>query len=234
MGTKSCVGVVGNEKVDSGYKTSSIISSVQDELLIGNCSLGPIQLRSKYLEKLHAVLATKENLLSQTALRVLLGKRYKLACQLRNLEDKIAVCDRNIQTILDGSEHDLAVKIEAIIDSCDDICLKSDNGTQDRTCQQFEDQGLPQYRRKKRLSEAVLSLRNSCQELDDLCYENNWTLPTYHLSPTEGGFRANITVKGVDFECSAGSDLHSIPRLARESAAAQLLAKLRSMAVQSQ
>ncbi|KAH7858399.1 hypothetical protein Vadar_023390 [Vaccinium darrowii] len=231
--TKSCVAVVGNEKVDSGYKTSSIISSVQDELLIGDCSLGPIQLRSKYLEKLHAVLATKENLLSQTALRVLLGKRYKLACQLRNLEDEIAVCDRNIQTILDGSEHDLAVKIEAIIDSCDDICLKSDNGTQDRTCQQFEDQGSPQYRRKKRLSEAVLSLRNSCQELDDLCYENNWTLPTYHLSPTEGGFRANITVKGVDFECSAGSDLHSIPRLARESAAAQLLAKLRSMAIQS-
>lgn len=133
-----------------------------------------------------------------------------------------------------GSEHDLAVTIEAIIDSCDDICLKSDNGTQDRTCQQFEDQGSPQYRRKKRLSEAVLSLRNSCQELDDLCYENNWTLPTYHLSPTEGGFRANITLKGVDFECSAGSDLHSIPRLARESAAAQLLAKLRSMAVQSQ
>ncbi|KAI8566989.1 hypothetical protein RHMOL_Rhmol02G0086300 [Rhododendron molle] len=49
----------------------------------------------------------------------------------------------------------------------------------------------------------------------------------------EGGFRANITVKGVDFKCSGGSDLHSIPRLARESAASQLLAKLCSMAVQS-
>lgn len=49
-----------------------------------------------------------------------------------------------------------------------------------------------------------------------------------------GGFGANVTVKGVDFECSGGSDLHPNPRLARESAASQLLAKLRSMAVQSQ
>ncbi|KAI8566986.1 hypothetical protein RHMOL_Rhmol02G0086100 [Rhododendron molle] len=254
--TKSCVAVVGNENIDSGNKTCSIISSVQDELPIGDCALGHIQLSSKYLQKLHGALATKENVLTQTALRVLLRKRYKLACQLRNLEDEIAVNERNIHTILDGSEHDLAVKIEAIVDSCDDLCLKSNYGTQDRTCQQFEDEGSSEYRRKKRLSEAVLSLRNSCQacfgfifvsypiseygkqdhldELDDICYENNWTLPTYHLLPTEGGFRANITVKGVDFECSGGSDLHSIPRSARESAASQLLAKLRSMAVQSQ
>ncbi|XP_058203975.1 uncharacterized protein LOC131318176 isoform X2 [Rhododendron vialii] len=232
--TKSCVAVVGNENIDSGNKTCSIISSVQDEQLIGDCALGPIQLSSKYLQKLHGALATKENVLTQTALRVLLRKRYKLACQLRNLEDEIAANERNIHTILDGSEHDLAAKIEAIVDSFDDVCLKSDYGTQDRTCQQFEDEGSSEYRRKKRLSEAVLSLRNSCQELDDICYENNWTLPTYHVLPTEGGFRANITVKGVDFECSGGSDLHSIPRLARESAASQLLAKLRSMAVQSQ
>ncbi|KAG5560890.1 hypothetical protein RHGRI_004047 [Rhododendron griersonianum] len=246
---KSCVAVVGNENIDSGNKTCSIISSVQDELPIGDCALGRIQLSSKYLQKLHGALATKENVLTQTALRVLLRKRYKLACQLRNLEDEIAVNERNIHTILDGSEHDLAAKIEAIVDSCDDVCLKSDDvclksnyGTQDRTCQQFEDEGSSEYRRKKRLSEAVLSLRNSCQalscvlnvELDDICYENNWTLPTYHVLPTEGGFRANITVKGVDFECSGGSDMHSIPRLARESAASQLLAKLRTMAVQSQ
>ncbi|KAF7151656.1 hypothetical protein RHSIM_Rhsim02G0076700 [Rhododendron simsii] len=239
--TKLCVAVVGNENIDSGNKTCSVISSVQDELPIGDCALGPIQLSSKYLQKLHCALATKENVLTQTALRVLLRKRYKLACQLRNLEDEIAVNERNIRTILDGSEHDLAAKIEAIVDSCDDVCLKSDYGTQDRTSQQFEDEGSSEYRRKKRLSEAVLSLRNPCQacfgfifELDDICYENNWTLPTYHVLPTEGGFHANITVKGVDFECSGGSDLHSIPRLARESAASQLLAKLRSMAVQSQ
>lgn len=75
---KSCVAVVGNENIDSGNKTCSIISSVQDELPIGDCALGRIQLSSKYLQKLHGALATKENVLTQTALRVLLRKRYKL------------------------------------------------------------------------------------------------------------------------------------------------------------
>ncbi|XP_057471237.1 uncharacterized protein LOC130760063 isoform X2 [Actinidia eriantha] len=227
---KSGVPDFKDEKVDTGNKTCTDISSVQDELPIGDCALGPIQLGSKYLEKLHTILATKENALSQTALRVLLRKRNKLSCQLRNLEDEIAVCDKNIQTILDGGEDNLALKIEAIIDADNDGCLKSESETQERTHQHFEDQGLPQYRRRKRLSEAVLSLRNSCQELDDMCYENNWTLPTYRVSPVDGGFRANITVKGLDFECSEGSGLHSNPRLARESAAAQMIAKLRSMA----
>ncbi|PSR98312.1 Dentin sialoprotein [Actinidia chinensis var. chinensis] len=184
---KSGVPDFKDEKVDTGNKTCTDISSVQDELPIGDCALGPIQLGSKYLEKLHTILATKENALSQTALRVLLRKRNKLSCQLRNLEDEIAVCDKNIQTILNGGEDNLAVKIEAIIDADND-------------------------------------------ELDDMCYENNWTLPTYRVSPVDGGFRANITVKGLDFECSEGSGLHSNPRLARESAAAQMIAKLRSMA----
>ncbi|GFZ10801.1 hypothetical protein Acr_22g0001990 [Actinidia rufa] len=183
---KSGVPDFKDEKVDTGNKTCTDISSVQDELPIGDCALGPIQLGSKYLEKLHTILSTKENALSQTALRVLLRKRNKLSCQLRNLEDEIAVCDKNIQTILDGGEDNLAVKIEAIIDADND-------------------------------------------ELDDMCYENNWTLPTYRVSPVDGGFRANITVKGLDFECSEGSGLHSNPRLARESAAAQTIAKLRSM-----
>ncbi|XP_057460333.1 uncharacterized protein LOC130750837 isoform X3 [Actinidia eriantha] len=225
---KSCVPDFKDEKVDTGNKTCTDISSVQDELPIGDCALGPIQLGSKYLEKLHISLATKENILSQTALRVLLRKRNKLSCQLRNLEDEIAVCDKNIQTILDGGEDNLALKIEAIIDADNDVCLKSESETPERTRQHFEDQGSPQYRRK-RLSEAVLSLRNSCQQLDDMCYENNWTLPTYYVSPVDGGYRANVTVKGLDFECSEGSSLHSNPRLARESVAAQMIAKLRSM-----
>ncbi|KAH7850341.1 hypothetical protein Vadar_031304 [Vaccinium darrowii] len=70
----------------------------------------------------------------------------------------------------------------------------------------------------------ILLLKCNDIELDDLCYENNWTLPTYHLSPTEGGFRANITVKGVDFECSARSDSssqHNL-RLAAASSHGQL------------
>ncbi|CAL5347995.1 unnamed protein product [Camellia sinensis] len=224
---------VKDEKADTGNKTCNILSSDQDELPIGDCAPVLSQLNSTYLEKLQVTLASKENALSQTALKVLLRKRHKLSRQLRSLEDEIAVCDKNIQTILDGSENDLALKIEAIIDACNDVCLKCETETQDATRQHFEGQGSPQYRRK-RLSEAVLTLQNSCQELDDICYENNWTLATYHVSPEDGGFRANVTVKGLDFECSGGSDMCSTPRLARDSAAAQMIVKLRNMASQSQ
>ncbi|KAL6976257.1 hypothetical protein U1Q18_025044 [Sarracenia purpurea var. burkii] len=232
--TKSCIAELKDEKVDTRNKTCSIVSPVQLEMPIGDFAMGPIQLSSQYLEKLNVTLATNENALSRTALRVLLRKRYKLACQLRYFEDEIAVCDKNIQSILDGSEDELAIKIEAIIDACNDVSLKGESETQERTCQHFEDQGSPQYRRRKRLSEAMLSLRNSCQELDDICYQNNWMLPTYHVSPGDGGFRTSITVKGMDFECSGESDLHTTPRLARESAAAQMIAKLRIMSGQSQ
>ncbi|GMP78600.1 hypothetical protein CsSME_00034482 [Camellia sinensis var. sinensis] len=224
---------VKDEKADTGNKTCNILSSDQDELPIGDCAPVLSQLNSTYLEKLQVTLASKENALSQTALKVLLRKRHKLSRQLRSLEDEIAVCDKNIQTILDGSENDLALKIEAIIDACNDVCLKCETETQDATRQHFEGQGSPQYRRK-RLSEAVLTLQNSCQELDDICYENNWTLATYHVSPEDGGFRANVTVKGLDFECSGGSGMCSTPRLARDSAAAQMIVKLRNMASQSQ
>lgn len=46
----------------------------------------------------------------------------------------------------------------------------------------------------------------------------------------EGGFLANVTVNGLEFECSCGGNACYDPRQARESAAAQMLAKLRSMA----
>lgn len=50
----------------------------------------------------------------------------------------------------------------------------------------------------------------------------------------KGGFQAEVTVNGMDFDCSSGGDLCSNPREARESAAAQILVKLRSMAGQAQ
>lgn len=46
----------------------------------------------------------------------------------------------------------------------------------------------------------------------------------------EGGFKAKVRVKGVEFECSCEGSSCSFPRDARESAAVQMLTKLRSMA----
>ncbi|EXB68719.1 hypothetical protein L484_024739 [Morus notabilis] len=70
----------------------------------------------------------------------------------------------------------------------------------------------------------------SVKELDALCHANDWILPTYHVRPTEGGFKANVTIKGADFDYSSEGDLHSNPREARESAAALILRKLQSRA----
>ena len=68
---------------------------------------------------------------------------------------------------------------------------------------------------------------------------NVYTLPCrikviFTLFCFEGGFRAHVTVRGVDFECSSGGDMCSNPREARELAAAQMLAKLRTMTSSTQ
>ncbi|CAK9161139.1 unnamed protein product [Ilex paraguariensis] len=307
----SCVTNCSGEKDDTGNKTCTIISSEQEG--IPNCSLAPFQTNSNSLENLQVFLASKEKALSETALRVLLRKRENLAYQLRNLKDEIAICDKNIRTILDdeeengsslasvvvdtkpwlrndlrglleleilsswywqgrspefaasawlkqhnyrtrgdgaatlafhsaeksfGGQDDLALQIEAVIDGCNDACLNSKSKIQNGTDGHFEDQGSPQYIKRKRLSEAILTLQDTCQEsssireLDDICCRNNWILPTYHVSPSDDGFQARVTVKGIEF--SGCSDMHSNPREARTSAAAKMIAKLQIMSGKTQ
>ncbi|CAL2228950.1 unnamed protein product [Prunus armeniaca] len=215
----------GAKKIVAGKKICSIDSSDQDG--IDGPAIVTYQSSSEDLYKLQIAIASKENILSQTALKVLMKKRDELSIQQRNIEDEIAQCDKKIQTILNGGEDDLALKVESIIEGCNDVCVRSG-----RTHRLLEDQ-LPQSSNRKRLSEAILKEQNPCQDLDDACYENNWVLPTYRVSPSDGGFQAEVTVKGMDFDCSSGGDLCSNPREARESAAAQILVKLRSMAGQA-
>ncbi|KAK3204456.1 hypothetical protein Dsin_018502 [Dipteronia sinensis] len=225
----------GEIKVDSAGNlkaTFDAISLDQDDNQVDDHALNTNQSNAQDLDKLQNTFASKENILSQTALRVLLSKRDKLTLQQRNIEDQIAMCDKKIQTILNGGEDDLAVKIESVVDGCNDVCLRS--VAQERISQHLENQQLPDPIKMKRLSEAVLNKQNSCQELDGICYENNWILPTYRVSPSDGGFQASVTVKGMDFECSSIVGQCSNPRNARESAASQMLGKLRSMASLSQ
>ncbi|KAL5784028.1 hypothetical protein ACOSQ2_006420 [Xanthoceras sorbifolium] len=227
-----CVAEYRGDNADNLKATCDAISPAQDDIQIDYRALDTYQSNSQDLDKLQNTIALKENLLSQTALRVLLSKRDKLTLQQRKIEDQIAVCDKKIQTILNGGEDDLAVKIESIVEGCDDVCLSG--GAQERISQHLESQRSPDAIKMKRLSEAVLTKQNSCQELDGICYENNWILPTYRVSPSDGGFQASITVKGIDFECSSMGDQCSNPHEARDSAATQMLAKLRSMAGHSQ
>ncbi|KAK2641830.1 hypothetical protein Ddye_023593 [Dipteronia dyeriana] len=225
----------GEIKVESAGNlkaTFDAISLDQDDNQVDDHALDTYQSNDQDLDKLHITFASKETILSQTALRVLLSKRDKLTLQQRDIEDQIALCDKKIQAILKGSEDDLAVKIESVVDGCNDVCLRS--VAQERISQHLENQQLPDPIKMKRLSEAVLNKQNSCQELDGICYENNWILPTYRVSPSDGGFQASVTVKGMDFECSSLVGQCSNPRGARESAASQMLGKLGSMASLSQ
>ncbi|XP_029118326.1 uncharacterized protein [Elaeis guineensis] len=157
-----------------------------------------------------------------------------LKCQQqRILEDEIARCEMNIQTILSEGEENSEPKVESIIEACNVLC--SSQTHVDRSLCSGEG-GRTQKIKRKRLAEAVLKLRSSCQELDDICCANSWILPRYSVLPSisDGRFQASVTVKGMDFECTVGGDLKSSPREARESAATHMLSKLCSMAGQTQ
>lgn len=57
-----------------------------------------------------------------------------------------------------GGEDDLELKIESIIEGCNDTWVRN----QGRMCQHLEDQCLPPFKRK-RLTEAVFSVQSPCQ-----------------------------------------------------------------------
>ncbi|KAI4324301.1 hypothetical protein L6164_023853 [Bauhinia variegata] len=200
--------------------TSAEKEKADDHLLISKVSNSP------YLEKLQIFLASKDKILSETALTALIRKRNDLALQQRIIEDQIALFDKKIQTILTGGEDDLELKIESIIEGCNDLYVRS----QEKTFPHLDQHYSSPCTKRRRLSEAVLVTQHQYQELDAVCHENNWILPTYRVSLSDGKFQANVTVKGIDFECSCEGNLCSSPREARDSAAAQMLAKLRSMA----
>ncbi|KAK2434256.1 hypothetical protein P8452_31428 [Trifolium repens] len=180
------------------------------------------------LEKIRTFIASKGKILSQTAVNALKRKRNTLALQKRLIEDEISVCNMKIQRWLIGEEDgdDTELKIDSIIEGCNGTWLRN----QGRMCQYLEGQCLRPSVKSKRLTEAVLTLQSPCEELDEICYENNWIIPTYDVSASNGEFQANVTVKGVDFEFSCKGNPCSFPLEARNSAAAQMLTKLRSMA----
>ncbi|KAG9447072.1 hypothetical protein H6P81_013200 [Aristolochia fimbriata] len=182
---------------------------------------------SQNVDNVETLRALKENDLFHTALSALQKKRDDLYQQLRCLEDQIAQCERNLQSILDGGEDEVKLRLESIIEVC-----KGSSQCQTTTPDRSQQDSLQRFKRK-RLSEAVLTLRNPCQELDDICSRNYWILPRYNVVPSNGGFIANVALQGVDFECSSAGQTSSSPRLARESAAGLILSKVRNMASQA-
>ncbi|XP_073111888.1 uncharacterized protein [Elaeis guineensis] len=195
--------------------------------------LVPLQLNMEDQDAFQLVMASKKGDLLRASLQALQKRRDDLCQQQRILEDEIARCEMNIQTILSEGEENSEPKVESIIEACNVLC--SSQTHVDRSLCSGEG-GRTQKIKRKRLAEAVLKLRSSCQELDDICCANSWILPRYSVLPSisDGRFQASVTVKGMDFECTVGGDLKSSPREARESAATHMLSKLCSMAGQTQ
>ncbi|XP_015068075.1 uncharacterized protein LOC107012681 isoform X2 [Solanum pennellii] len=221
VGGSSCKKEVNQENVAppmiklciTDFNDEKIVEAKRRRNMQGVSAVGLSQLGSQQSVDGVTTLASKEYAISQSALTVLRWKREKLHYQLRILEDEIALCNKTIQAELNGGEN------EALIDGCNDMCIEDEGSTN----QLVEDSCTIQYSKGKRLSEAILTLQNRCQQLDQFCCRNNWVLPTYQVFPLEGGFLAKVIVRAADSKVVSRSKICESPREARESAAAHVI-----------
>ncbi|KAL3646218.1 hypothetical protein CASFOL_011398 [Castilleja foliolosa] len=70
-------------------------------------------------------------------------------------------------------------------------------------------------------------LTDAYSDLENACVTNNWRLPSYLVDVMVGKFLSNVVVASKSFELSLNCGLVNGHREARESAAAQMIAKLR-------
>ncbi|KAF8103994.1 hypothetical protein N665_0181s0017 [Sinapis alba] len=167
------------------------------------------------LEELQATLLSRASSLSETALKVLHCKRDKLTLQQRDIEDEIAECDKRIKNVKGNWE----LQLETILESCNEA-------NQRRVIQESHDKSACQSNKRMKLCESLPSTKSMCQKLDDICLENNWVLPNYRVTSTDGGFEAEVRIKETHFAHTICGEEKSDADEARESAAACLLSRL--------
>ncbi|CAN6908751.1 unnamed protein product [Brassica oleracea] len=166
-------------------------------------------------EELRTTLLSRATSLSETALKVLLCKRDKLTLEHRSTEDEIAKCDQRIKNI----KGDVELQLETILESCNEAYPR-------RILQESHEKSACQSNKRLKLSEPLPCTKSMCEKLDDVCVKNNWVLPSYHVSLSDGGFEAEVRIKESQFAHSICGEEKSDSEEARESAAACLLTKL--------
>ncbi|CAL1404684.1 unnamed protein product [Linum trigynum] len=171
------------------------------------------------IEKMFSLIASKDKELSEAALKVLMGKRDKLSFQQRDIEDQIAQYDKKILRLLNGGD-DMALKIESFLELCNDTSFL-------RTVTRKNQPSAQSNEMLTLLGNGEDDSHTPCEALDNVCYKNNWILPTYRLLSVNGGFVASVIVKGDDTDWSStGGEVCLNPRDARESVASQILDKI--------
>ncbi|KAL6513632.1 hypothetical protein OROGR_021118 [Orobanche gracilis] len=163
----------------------------------------------------------------QNALSLLYRKRQELYSQVCNMEDILAFCDHDIIRIRDGGDVGVAREcIKVLLSGSYHSMLE--HGTQN------QDNSESHREKKTRLSEIYLPGKSSRQDLEYICLTNNWRLPRYLIELSDGStsckFVSNVFVQGKDnIELHSKGDVEYNPCEARESAAAQMIAKLRNL-----
>ncbi|XP_078172499.1 uncharacterized protein LOC144566353 [Carex rostrata] len=133
----------------------------------------------------------------------------------RKLEDKVAQCEMDIETI--RCEEEMTPEVEKIIERWEKSI--SSEGQLDAS-----DGCLNPNKKKK------FKCRSSCQLLDDLCRDNKLPLPRYHVHPISNGlYMASATIKSKGIDCMAEIDSGKNPHEAREHAASFLMKKMSEM-----
>ncbi|KAK4341982.1 hypothetical protein RND71_037798 [Anisodus tanguticus] len=150
--------IIGNGVISKAQRTDeekadkecglSTISPNQNGTSLAHTALVSHKHESPDIGDLQTVLASKEKALSESSIMVLFRKREKLYQQQQKIKDEIALCDTSIQRILDGGKDNLALKLDTLLDFCDEMCSK------DRAAIQEEGHQIQPMRGRK-LSKAV-------------------------------------------------------------------------------
>ncbi|XP_059284923.1 uncharacterized protein LOC132038250 [Lycium ferocissimum] len=217
----------------------SATSPNQNGISVAHTALVPYKHESMDIGDLPTVLASKEKALTQISLDILLHKREKLLYpfafislqyhQQLKIGDEMALCDKSIQRIFEGGKDNLPLKLDTVLDFSEEMRLKDRAAIQEGH-QPDEELGVLQSMSERKLSKAVRTPRRACQDLYQICCVNNWMVPSYSQSATDGGFNAIVTVRGPKFLCSCESDLQPSSSEARESAAFQMITNLQPKA----
>ncbi|KAK4418534.1 hypothetical protein Salat_2266200 [Sesamum alatum] len=164
----------------------------------------------------------------QNALALLYRKRQELCSPIFNMGDRLALYEDYIERIRDGGDVGLARQcIKYIINGNNSLLMKSETQTQDKGHQPSEYHSNHQAGKQTRLSDPFLPGRSSCQDLEYICLKNNWRMPRYSVEPSNGKFMSNVAVESQDLKMFSKGGRESSPSAARESAAAQMIAKIR-------
>ncbi|KAJ4895341.1 Uncharacterized protein Rs2_22135 [Raphanus sativus] len=196
-------------------RKKAVTDKLKSILKLNNNNASPVSAHDLNLEELQSTLLSRATSLSETALKVLHCKRDKLTLQQRDIEDEIAECDKRIKNVRGNWE----LQLETILECCNEAYPRR------RILQESHDNSACQSNKRLKLSEPLPSSKSMCQKLDDLCLENNWVLPNYHVSSTDGGFEAEVRIKETNFAHTICGDEKSDAEEARESAAACLLTR---------